>query len=80
MELIGKKGVLFLLAIGLALRLFSMMNSSISNPDELLFGLISWGTLTSPWHRLSTLLQGPVYFYLTDAGYQLLGLDRKSVV
>lgn len=71
---VGKIQVLFLLAVGLALRLFSMMHSNITDSDEMLFGLIARGTLTSPWHRLSTLLQGPVYFYLTDVGYRLLGL------
>ena len=70
---ICRKHVLGLLAIAFLIRAYAAVNTAQTNSDEILYLLLSIGTITSPWHRLSTLFHGPVYFYMTDLAYMLLG-------
>jgi len=69
-----------LLLAGFLLRLYAMVPNTITNPhseswlDEAWYLSLSIGTSTSPWQRLSTLLHGPVYFYLTDISFSIFGI------
>jgi hypothetical protein len=70
---IEKKYVIIFLFFAFFLRLYVAGNISQTNADEILYMLLANGTLSSSWHRLATLYHGPIYFYLTDLSYSLLG-------
>ncbi|VVC02535.1 Dolichyl-phosphate-mannose-protein mannosyltransferase [Candidatus Burarchaeum australiense] len=72
---IERNTLLGLLAIAFILRAYAAVNMPQANADEMLYSLLSIGTLTSPWQRLSTLFHGPIYFYLTDLSYLLFGVN-----
>jgi 4-amino-4-deoxy-L-arabinose transferase-like glycosyltransferase len=65
--------VIALVLIGLALRLYASINSPVSPFDERTHMPRALGTLASSWQRLSTLIDGPVYYYATDISYRVLG-------
>lgn len=68
-----KKYLAALLAVGILFRIYSALNTPVINTDEILYMVIAAGTSTSTWARLSTLLHGPLYFYLTDFAFNFLG-------
>jgi len=73
-----KKILLGLLAVAFLIRAYTAANMAQANADEILYNLIAVGTATSPWHRLSTLFHGPIYFYLTDLAYVFFGVNFFS--
>ncbi|MDO8339214.1 MAG: glycosyltransferase family 39 protein, partial [Candidatus Burarchaeum sp.] len=65
--------VMALVLIGLAMYLYSSAYSPVSPFDERTHMPRALGTVTSEWQRLSTLIDGPVYYYITDLSYRFFG-------
>ncbi|HLC81616.1 MAG TPA: glycosyltransferase family 39 protein [Candidatus Nanoarchaeia archaeon] len=60
----------FLVILAFSLRLYSAHHVDLAT-DEMIYSLIPLNIISA--ERLSTVEQSPVYFYLADLGYKLLG-------
>jgi len=72
-EIKPKTWILALVLIGLILRFYSSIYTPISTAEEKVYMPLALGTSTSSWQKLSTLLHGPIYFYMEDISYRIFG-------
>src|SRR3989344_1466140 len=62
--------LLIIIVLSLILRLYAAYHTDVAT-DEMIYSLIPFNIISA--HRLSTVEQSPVYFYLDDIGYAFSG-------